>query len=138
MTSGGCARRWTACARSWGPDVAGDLFARGELALIIAGLRMLQRRGVEQPELEILTDGDVDVERLDQDVDALIDRLQFGDMLRLKFTLRWSDGSRTEEVFQVPARTADPVDWWRRFGTGTLAQYADVVAATTSAEEDGA
>lgn len=54
-------------------------FSEAETALLIAGLRMLQRCGPDAEELVILESADVELETLDEDVDALVERLQFED-----------------------------------------------------------
>ena len=52
-------------------------FSDAETALLIAGLRTLQRRGVDAEEMVIVEAGDVDLSTLDAAVDELVERIQF-------------------------------------------------------------
>lgn len=54
-------------------------FSGAETALIIAGLRTLQRRGVDAEEMVIVEAEDVDLSALDSAVDELVMRVQYPD-----------------------------------------------------------
>lgn len=116
-----------------------------ELAIILAGLRTVQRMGVAAPEMDIATDGgDIDV-MSDDDIDVLIDRLITDDAASpsaypvVALAERWTNaaeshrdamraaGTTTDDTIEEhKARAADAV-------AEALAEYAKLTDAALPA-----
>lgn len=108
--------------------------SRRELALVLAGLRKLQRLG-PQEEAVILhdaefTDNELGRLALGEEIEALISEINCTARPRarsVRFVLCWEGGKWEEMVFEVPREVdeGDEHEWWTS-GPGGTSQYRDV------------